>query len=84
VMLEFSFAIILVVLLALGMFRVFQWTAHDMADRRRAHEDVLVYGKIDANPLIDIPSDEPTIQLQPYFYSSTDLDAAVNSNIFGD
>lgn len=72
VTLEFTFALIVIVLLVLGMIRVFQWGGKDLYQRRLAHETLL-----ESN----VP---PLNQLEPYFYSSTTFNAAKPSNVFGD
>lgn len=74
---EFTFGIVIVVLLLLGMIKVFSWAARDLTDRRQRHEVSLI---------ID-PGDCPACPLQqvnPYFYESTAVGFAKNSNIFGD
>lgn len=72
VTLEFMFAVLIVVLLAIGMIRVFQWAGEDVFRRRSEHEWSLRQGN------------NPRAQLQDDFFTSVDINATVDSNIFGD
>jgi hypothetical protein len=67
VTLEFTFALVIITLLALGMIWVFQWAGNDIAQRKKIYEQKFV---------------DPSSFQEP-FYTSTDIRAAVNSNIFG-
>ena len=49
---EFTFAMVIVLILTYGLVRVFRWTALDLADRRIAHETVLQ--NVDLPPLDQI------------------------------
>ena len=42
---EFAFAMIIILLIAYGMVRVFRWVGIDMMERRIAHEDALINPK---------------------------------------
>lgn len=83
--LEFSFAIIMVVLLMVGMVKVFLWTGSDLVNRRQAHEDILT--NIEGCSLENIKEcGGPSMglrQLRPVFYIPEETGAAVSSNIFG-
>lgn len=73
---EFSFAIIMVVLLMVGMVKAFLWSGRDLVYRRQAHERVLTE-KCDAGPICALR------QLRPVFFTADDMRVTVNSNIFG-
>ena len=77
VTMEFTFGIIAVVLLTLGLIKVFTWTGEDLVGRRIMHESILT------EPIAK-NSVEPLKQVRPYFFSSAKLNAAVESNIFGE
>lgn len=68
---EFTFAMVIVVLLLIGMIQVVIWTGKDLADRRQAHETFLIQ---------DAPGWQQT---EPIFYHSSPIGAAVTSNLFG-
>ena len=74
---EFTFSMVLTVLLIVGMIKVFQWTGNDLAQRRIAHEAALLSGACGEGPQC------PLEQVRPTFFYSAGIDAAVNSNIFG-
>lgn len=74
---EFTFSMVVTVLLILGLIRVFQWTGNDLAERRVAHETALLDGSCGDGPTC------PLEQIRPTFFYSAELRAAVNSNIFG-
>ena len=70
-MIEFSFCLIVIIILLLGMIKVFVWSGKDLADRRKMHEKVLT------NPYFS-----PEEQIRPGFYYSSRVHAEVDSNIF--
>jgi hypothetical protein len=75
---EFTFTMVMTVLLVVGMIKVFLWTGRDMFQRRQAHEAVLTQS-------IGYDSEEALIQINPTFFGVANMeDAAVPSNIFGD
>lgn len=75
---ESTFGIIVLVLLMLGMIRVFFWVGADLSSRRAAHEQTLV------SPVrLGVDSDHYR-QIRPVFYEGIPMDATtVNSEIFG-
>ncbi len=75
---ESTFGIIVLVLLMLGMIRVFFWVGADLSSRRAAHEQTLV------SPVrLGVNSDYYR-QIRPVFYEGIPMDATtVNSEIFG-
>lgn len=77
-MIESTFSVIVIVILLLGMVKVFFWVGTDLANRVAAHEKTLIS---------DVPAGEITDnyrQIRPVFYEGTPLDgAAFESDIFG-
>ena len=71
-MVEFSFCLIVAIILFLGLIRVFVWSGKDLADRRRAYEAVLTDQSFNSEE-----------QIRPVFYFSTRTNAAIDSNIYG-
>ncbi|MEW5894924.1 MAG: hypothetical protein AB1650_04090 [Candidatus Omnitrophota bacterium] len=70
---EFTFAMLVVVLLLIGMIQVMVWTGEDLANRRQAYEESMIRNL----PGWQQADDEP-------YYYSTPVASAVPSNIFGD
>lgn len=70
-MIEFSFCMIIVVVLLLGMIKVFVWSGKDLVERRRAHERILTNRYL-----------SPQQQIRPVFYFSTRFDADIDSNMY--
>ena len=77
VTIEFTFTMILTVLLILGIVKIFMWAGTDLAHRRQAHETLLLQ-------TVDGASTAPLRQIRPHFFDSAEIKTAVNSNIFGD
>ena len=71
-MIEFSFCMIVAMVLLYGLIKVFVWSGKDLALRRQTHESVLTD-----------PTATPAEQIRPVFYYSTRFNAAVKSNIYG-
>jgi hypothetical protein len=70
---EFTFAMIVIVLLMFCMVKVFRWVGLDLADRRFQQDATLT-----ANP----PSGSgPEVQLDPNFYTAQPLSAEYHGNI---
>ena len=77
---EFTFTMVIVVLLLFGMIQVAVWSGMDLADRRKAHEDFLTTTSIRQGGVKkEIYGKEQT---NPTFYYSSPIGAAVSSNIF--
>jgi len=62
---EFTFAMVIILVLIFGMIRIFRWAGMDLAERRWAHEDTL-----SANV------GSPEEQLTDEFYRSKRMNAA--------
>lgn len=75
---ESTFGMLALVLLMLGMIRVFFWVGADLSSRRAAHEQTLV------EPVIAGETMDHYRQIRPVFYEGIPMDATtVNSEIFG-
>lgn len=67
VTLEFTFAMIMVVFLALGMIWAFKWSGNDLIERRKAHETSLIGA---GNPVPE------------HFYATKSIYATVNGDLY--
>ncbi len=76
VTIEFTFSMMITLLLIVGMIKVFAWTGRDLADRIRAHEKILT------QDIGCTGSSCPLKQLKPTFYTATDIGAVVPANFF--
>jgi len=69
VILEFTFCMVIVMLMIYGVAKVFFWTGRDLAERRQAHDAVLTGGGT------------PRDQITPDFYTKlTKMNAIWNAN----
>ena len=73
-MIEFTFSLIIVMLMMYGLMKVFEWTGKDQAMRRIAHDEVL-FSKIDRSYDINNPGEGPLKQIDPYFYTPISMNA---------
>ena len=73
-MVEFSVCMVAVIILMLGLIRVFVWTGKDLVDRRIAHESVLKQSGFTAQ---GTPAG-----IRPIFYYSTHVNAAVGGDLY--
>lgn len=62
---EFTFAIMLTLIMTLALFMVFRWVGLDLANRRYSHEKLLTNDSL-----------RPEQQLNPDFYRPRKIDAA--------
>ena len=77
VTLEFTFSMVLVLLLMYGVIRVLTWISLTLAERRVAHDHSLT-----SQAVLDdwrTPNDSPLRQLQPEFYATNKLRLVFNS-----
>jgi uncharacterized protein Usg len=74
--LEFTFAMIAVALILMGMLQTFVWQSNDMARRRQVHEKVL------KEWIGDRGAAGPLRQIRPTFYGVSDIEATVNSSVY--
>jgi len=63
VILEFTFCMIVILIMIFGVIKVFHWTGSDLVERQRAHKTVL---------LEDVT---PREQLDPFFYQPAKMNA---------
>ena len=70
-MIEFSFCLIVVIILLLAMIKVFVWSGTDLANRRKMHEAVLMDNRLSIQE-----------QIRPIFYYSGRINAEIDSNVF--
>ena len=75
---EFTFSIICVCLLLIGMIKVFVWTGKDLISRRQQDKAVLIESVCSNN------SNCIYRQIRPLFFTSANIEATVNSHIFGE
>ncbi len=76
-MIESTFSTIVIVMLMLGMVKVFFWVGSDLAGRRVAHETTLI------SP-VNMDINDNYRQIRPAFYEGQPMDAStINSEIFG-
>lgn len=72
VILEFTFCMIVLFFMVYGVIMVFRWTGVDLAERRRAHNQMLL------SPInkdwIDL-QDGPMNQIKPYFFDVEPMNA---------
>ncbi|MCK5580880.1 MAG: hypothetical protein KAJ18_06365 [Candidatus Omnitrophica bacterium] len=73
---EFTFSMICVTLLIVGMIKIFTWTGRDLVERRQQHDAVLTEAVCSA-------SDCVLRQVRPMFFTEVDLNIGIASNIFG-
>ena len=63
VILEFTFCMIVILLMIFAVAKVFIWTGRDLVERRIAHDNVL------------IGASTPLEEIDPYFFTPTKLNA---------
>ena len=79
VTLEFTFSMILVLLLMYGVVSVLTWTGLTLAERRVAHENSLT-SRTDVENWKNIYTDpSPLLQLNPEFYATNKMRLVYNS-----
>ena len=72
---EFTFCMIIVLLLLYGTIRAFMWVGVDLAERRMAHDSTLTV-PIDEHWTSD--ADGPLKQLTPDFYATQGMNLVFN------
>ncbi len=73
-MIEFTFSLIVVLLMIYGMMKVFEWTGKDQAMRRMAHDELL-FSDIKRKYDRENPGEGPLKQIDPYFYTPQSMNA---------
>ncbi len=78
-LIESTFSMIVIVMLLLGMVKVFYWIGADLSSRRAAHENTLT------QPIDNTETyDDNYRQIRPIYYQGTPMDATTfDSDIFG-
>lgn len=71
-MAEFTFSLIVILLMIYGLMRIFEWTGKDQAMRRMSH-DALITGKVEHS--YDNPGEGPAKQIDPYFHTPIKMNA---------
>ncbi len=66
---EFTFTLIVILLITYGMVKIFRWSGMDLAERRWAHDQALV------DPKLTIEQ-----QLSPDFYRSKNVQSVYKGN----
>ena len=74
VTMEFSLCMLIVFLMIFALIRILRWTGVDLVERRRAHKHVL-YQSIQQDYSAAAPWEGPLKQIDPYFYSSSPMNA---------
>jgi hypothetical protein len=93
VIIEFTFCMIIILLMIYGLMMVFRWTGVDLAERRRAHDTVLmqdinvdyggcaVFNSMSGVCLQEMPQwSGPLKQIDPYFYVPMKINAVWQGN----
>ena len=79
VIIEFTFCMIIVMLMMYGLVKIFRWTGVDMVERRMSHDVTLKVGITKDYLNTDIGSG-PMRQIDDYFYKPTKMDAVWDGN----
>ena len=74
VMIEFTFSLIVVMIMIYGLMKVFEWTGKDQAMRRITHDESLT-ADIDRSYHRNNPGEGPLKQIDPYFYTPISMNA---------
>lgn len=69
VILEFTFCMIVILIMIYGVVKVFFWTGRDLAERRISHDEVLTSESLNSLEQID-----------PYFYTPISMNAVWDGN----
>jgi len=73
--LEFTFCMVITFFMIYGLIMVFRWVGVDLAERRRAHKNVL-FQSIDED-WSDVKGG-PLKQIKPHFYKTSSMDAVLS------
>ena len=77
VILEFTFCMIIVLLMIFAITKIMVWSGREYAGCNDAHDSTL-YAPIDRS--YTIPGEGPLKQISPYFYSSVKMNAIWKAN----
>ena len=73
-MVEFTFCLIVILLIIYSLMRIFEWTGKDQAKRRIAHDDLIIT-RVKHSYKKENPWEGPAKQLDPYFYTPIRMNA---------
>jgi len=73
VILEFTFCMIVILIMIYGVIKVFHWAGRDLVERQRAHEATLVSDE--ETRVLWSSRVDPKQQIDPYFYDPIRMDA---------
>ena len=73
VILEFTFCMIIILLMLYGITKVLIWTGVSFAERSIAHDKILI--REDFSPAYGRIEEGPLKQIDPYFYSPIEMNA---------
>ena len=83
VILEFTFCMIVILIMMYGVIKVFHWTGRDIVARQRAHETTL-FANVSPRKQIDPYGSPPLvggrIDPDPYFYIPVKMNAVWGGN----
>lgn len=89
VILEFTFCMIVILIMIYGVIKVFHWAGMDLVERQRAHEAILIRESIITDPCgiiifgICFPvtfDDSPRQQINPDFYAPVRMNTIWDGN----
>jgi len=84
VILEFTFCMIVILIMMYGVIKVFHWTGRDIVARQRAHELTLtanvINPRIQIDPYGSAPAPGGRIDSDPYFYIPVKMNAIWSGN----
>jgi len=73
VVLEFTFAMVILFLMLYGLLKIFHWTGLDLADRRKMHDALLV--NADVVQSYNTPGEGALLQIDPNFHRPLRMNA---------
>jgi len=76
-MIEFTFCMIVTMLMLYSTIMIFRWAGLDIVNRRKAHEALLNTGVAETYPTV---GDGPQKQISRYFYRPMPMKAVWNGN----
>jgi len=79
-MVEFTAGMVFVIILLIGMIKVFAWSGREHFKRRMAHEAILTEDILNT---CGESSECVLRQIRPLYYDTTDIRAVVTTNIYG-
>ena len=75
VSIEFTFGMIMVLIMVYGVVHIFRWVATDFVERQRSHDATIKQNGI-SKKQYSSPAQSPVVrQLEPVFHSPVDMNA---------